>query len=94
MEYVLSVAPPASAAQLTELLNTAGSNNELAAAQWLRQRGAEWPAQLRYHEYPRRPWQGDTLDWARQEGCTSPVGQDDASASASDSGSGSGIDAD
>jgi hypothetical protein len=74
MEYLLSarVAPPARARRLTRMLNAAGFNNQLAAAQWLRQRGAEWPLELLYHG---NPWQGDTLEWARQQGCTSPVDQ-------------------
>jgi hypothetical protein len=66
--YALSAAPAASAAQLTELLNAAGSRNRLAAAQWLRQQGAEWPAVLRYEW---RSWSSSTLQWARNEGCTS-----------------------
>jgi hypothetical protein len=31
------------AARLTELLGTAGTSDKLAAAQWLRQQGADWP---------------------------------------------------
>jgi hypothetical protein len=94
MGYLLSVAPPATAAQLTELLNKAGATDKLAVAQWLRQQGAEWPAVLRYHCYTWMPWKGDTLMWARQQGCTSPAGDDDESASDSDSSSDSGSDAD
>jgi hypothetical protein len=59
------------AAQLTRLLGIAGTCNHLAAAKWLRQRGAEWPAVLRYKKV--YVWHGSTLEWARAEGCTSPV---------------------
>jgi hypothetical protein len=33
---------------LTKMLNLAGATEHLAAVQWLRQHGAEWPAVLRY----------------------------------------------
>jgi hypothetical protein len=59
---------PASAAQLTEMLNTAASHHHLAAAQWLRQQGAEWPAVL---QFGRESWDTGVLQWARDEGCTS-----------------------
>ena len=57
-------------AVLTRMLNTAGTYNTLAAAQWLRQQGAEWPAVLNYCDLA---WSGETLAWARAEGCTSPT---------------------
>jgi hypothetical protein len=68
-----------SAANLTLALNYAGANNtSLAAIQWLRQQGAEWPAELYSdHEYEEGPWCDDTLEWARAEGCTAPVPDDD-----------------
>jgi hypothetical protein len=68
-----------SAATLTLVLNCAGANNtSLAAAQWLRQQGAEWPAELYSdHEDGPGPWYGETLEWARAEGCTAPVPDDD-----------------
>jgi hypothetical protein len=58
------------AALLTDMLNAAGAYKKLAAAQWLRQQGAEWPPMLRLHS---RSWSGDVLQWARAEGCASPV---------------------
>jgi hypothetical protein len=58
------------AAMLTEMLSIAGACNRLAAAKWLRQKGAEWPAALQWHM---RLWSGDTLIWARAEGCSSPT---------------------
>jgi hypothetical protein len=68
-----------SVAALTLALNHAGAhNNSLAAAQWLRQQGAEWPAELySEQECNEGPWCGDTLEWARAEGCTAPVPEDD-----------------
>jgi hypothetical protein len=68
--YALSAEPAASAAQLTEMLNAAGSNSKLPAAKWLRQQGAEWPAVLK-HAFS--VWKADVLQWARDEGCTSPT---------------------
>jgi hypothetical protein len=55
---------------LTEALKYTGTHNQLQAAQWLRQRGAQWPAVLcnGYGE-----WTGVVLAWARAEGCTSPT---------------------
>jgi hypothetical protein len=58
------------AALLTDMLNAAGANSKLAAAQWVRQQGAEWPAVLRVTS---KAWSGDVLAWARAEGCTSPT---------------------
>jgi hypothetical protein len=53
---------------LTELLNTAAGYNRLAAAKWLREQGAEWPAAFAQ----RRP--GLTvLVWARTEGYSPPT---------------------
>jgi hypothetical protein len=68
-----------SAATLTLAFNYAGAGNtNLAAAQWLRQQGAEWPAVLcSEHEANPVPWRDDTLEWARAEGCTAPVHDDD-----------------
>jgi hypothetical protein len=68
--YMAEVQPAASAAQLTQMLNAAGANDSLETAEWLRQQGAKWPAVLRYSE---RSWRGAALQWARAEGCTSPV---------------------
>jgi hypothetical protein len=68
--YIAEVQPAASAAQLTQMLNVAGANGSLETAEWLRQQGAGWPAVLRYRA---RSWRGAALQWARAEGCTSPV---------------------
>jgi hypothetical protein len=54
----------------TNMLKSAGARNHLAAAQWLRTQGAQWPAVLSDYS---RPWQGEVLAWARAEGCTAPT---------------------
>jgi hypothetical protein len=53
---------------LTLMLRGAGAYSMLAGAQCLRQQGAEWPARLQYANIR---WSGETLAWARAEGCTS-----------------------
>jgi hypothetical protein len=70
MEYLQQQGLLAGSEVLTSMLNAAGTRNKLVAAQWLRQQGTEWPAVLRYLM---RAWSGDTLAWARAEGCTSPT---------------------
>jgi hypothetical protein len=70
LKYALSFEPAATAAQLTELLNAAGHHRYRAAAKWLRQQGAEWPAELRYGRFL---WDTNMLQWARNEGCTSLI---------------------
>jgi hypothetical protein len=59
-----------SAELLTSALNAAGAGGRLQVAQWLRQHGAEWPIVLRAG---RMRWTGESLAWARAEGCTSPT---------------------
>jgi hypothetical protein len=53
------------ASLLSELLNEAASHNQLAAAQWLKEQGAEWPAAFGWAS-----WSDEVLEWARAEGCT------------------------
>jgi hypothetical protein len=55
---------------LSTALQLAGAYGRLTAAQWLRQRGAEWPPVLKYED---KPWTGAVLEWARAEGCTAPT---------------------
>jgi hypothetical protein len=69
IEYLQQLEPLTAAPLLTDMLKAAGSTDQLAVAQWLRQRGAEWPARL---QYGIEQWRGATLTWARSEGCTSP----------------------
>jgi hypothetical protein len=54
---------------LTEMLSYAGAYNHLAAAKWLRAQGAEWPAMLCWGHQRL----AEILEWARAEGCTSPL---------------------
>jgi hypothetical protein len=69
VDYVLEQGEVLDAELLTEALNWAGSRNNLQAAQWLRQRGAQWPAVLSTVAEPRiQHWSGDILAWARAEG--------------------------
>jgi hypothetical protein len=65
--YDLALATPE---LLHEMLDTAGVEKQLVAAQWLRQQGAEWPADL-------YEWSEECLAWARQQGCTAPGDDDD-----------------
>jgi hypothetical protein len=61
---------------LTDLLAYAGSCNSLEAAQWLRQRGAEWPVVLRDTTSTQgdgEQWSDDMIAWARAEGCDAPL---------------------
>jgi hypothetical protein len=74
LDYVIEQGEVLSAELLTHALNAAGTENQLQAAQWLRQHGAEWPALLGINtDNCTQQWSGDTLEWARAEGCTSPV---------------------
>jgi hypothetical protein len=74
LDYILEKNEVLDAELLTEALNWAGVDNKLQAAQWLRQRGAQWPAVLSTGAVQwTQQWSGETLAWARAEGCTSPV---------------------
>jgi hypothetical protein len=66
MTYMLQQQEAVSAGLLSRMLNSAGVKGHLTTAQWLRQRGADWPTDLRY-------WSDDTREWARAEGCNSPL---------------------
>jgi hypothetical protein len=46
LEYIRDNGVTLHAAVLTEMLNAAGCEGKLAAVQWLRQQGAEWPHEL------------------------------------------------
>jgi hypothetical protein len=74
LNFAQNLEPAPTAAQLTHLLNLAAARSKLATAQWLRKQGAEWPAVLNYYE---SPWSDDVLQWAREEGCTSPTSATD-----------------
>jgi hypothetical protein len=68
MSYLQQQGLLTSAELLTEMLESAGCYNNLAAAKWLREQGAEWPT-----EFDVFVWSGEVLEWARAEGCTTPV---------------------
>jgi hypothetical protein len=68
MEYLQQQGVGCTPEALTDMLYAAGAFDKLAAAQWLRQQGAEWPAVL--HSLV-SCWSGEILAWARGEGCTS-----------------------
>jgi hypothetical protein len=77
---LIEAAVPADArsSALRHMLLLAGGSSHLAAAQWLRAQGAEWPPVLRCTIYVGAQqgfvvWSGDVLAWARAEGCTSPT---------------------
>jgi Ankyrin repeats (3 copies) len=70
MEYLQQEGLMETAVVLTNMLNAAGACNNLAAAQWLRQQGAPWPAVLRYAG---NAWAADTKAWARRQGCRAPT---------------------
>jgi hypothetical protein len=71
--FIAQVTHPA---VLTLMLQAAGAHDQLETAQWLRAQGAGWPAVLKFRvtdAHTARVWYGETLDWARSEGCTSPL---------------------
>jgi ankyrin repeat protein len=73
-DYIIEQGEMLNAELLTNALSTADAGNNLQAVQWLRQRGAQWPAVLMddrfYHGVQ---WSGESLARALAEGCTSPV---------------------
>jgi hypothetical protein len=74
LDYVIEQGEVMSAELLTSALNWAGAYCQLRTAQWLSQRGAEWPAVLDGGDDPElQPWSDESLIWARANGCTSPV---------------------
>jgi hypothetical protein len=56
-----------SPALLTEMLDIAAVFDKLAAAQWLREQGAQWPDAFRHY------LSAEALVWARAEGCTAII---------------------
>jgi hypothetical protein len=71
LDYVVEQGEVLEAELLTKALNSAGTNDQLQAAQWLRQRGAEWPDVLGHDEDEQ--WSDAMIAWAREQGCTSPL---------------------
>jgi hypothetical protein len=71
LDFVIEQGEVIDAELLTDALNMAGAGNQLHAAQWLRQHGAEWPTELGYDE--NELWSDRLVAWARAEGCDSPI---------------------
>jgi hypothetical protein len=69
LQYLLEQGLLGDAQLLTLMLQQAGCEGNVAAAQWLRQQGAQWPAVL-YFQGAQEVWNGEVLQWARAEGCT------------------------
>jgi pyruvate/2-oxoglutarate dehydrogenase complex dihydrolipoamide acyltransferase (E2) component len=59
-----------SAADLTKMLNRAGSNDRIYTAKWLRKQCAPWPAMLGSFV---GNWLEAAVAWARRQGCTAPL---------------------
>jgi hypothetical protein len=70
-DYVIEQGEVLSAFELTYCLNRAGARDHMETAQWLRQRGAEWPDVLGLTQ--QYQWSDAMIAWARAEGCTSPT---------------------
>jgi hypothetical protein len=59
---------------LSVALLMAGIKGHLAAAQWLRAYGAEWPHVLSASlAGALQQWPEPMIEWARAEGCTAPL---------------------
>jgi hypothetical protein len=69
LEYVFQQGVLPEGDLLCELLAAAGAHNNLAAAVWLRQHGANWPPAL-MHNVPAMHWSRELVAWAKSEGCT------------------------
>jgi hypothetical protein len=72
LQYLLQQGVLGGGDQLTRALAAAGVYDRRAAAVWLRQHGADWPASLIFGTVP---WSCDMVAWARAEGCTAPVSE-------------------
>jgi hypothetical protein len=71
LELLVGAQPAPSVAQLTMMLATAGARKRLGIAKFLREHGAEWPAVL--VTSTGLAWSDELVQWARSEGCTSPL---------------------
>jgi hypothetical protein len=73
LDFVIEQGEVLDAELLTDALNDAGSSNQLPAVQWLRQHGAAWPAALGFGQRYFHQWGGESLAWARAQGCTASI---------------------
>jgi hypothetical protein len=59
---------------MTRMLNSAGHNDQLPTAKWLREQGAEWPTAPLHPWRDEEPvWSDEVLAWATSEGFTAPA---------------------
>jgi hypothetical protein len=64
---------PWTAAEMSEMLDEAGSHDKMQTAKWLRERGAEWPSSFYSYDNSMEcmiSWSVETVKWALSEGCT------------------------
>jgi hypothetical protein len=75
LDFVIEQEEVLDAELMTSALNLAGVYGKLQAAQWSRQHGAQWPVVLSHNDHWQglKQWSGESLAWARAEGCTSPT---------------------
>jgi hypothetical protein len=71
LEYLVEQGLEWSQSMLNAMLLCAGLKGKLEAAQWLRERGAEWPALLQTAGGD--VWPDEAVAWARQQGCSAPT---------------------
>jgi hypothetical protein len=69
-DYLISQTPEwRSPHILNDFLGRAATSDNIPVAEWLRQRGAEWPQVLVYND---KKWCSSMIAWARKRGRTSP----------------------
>jgi hypothetical protein len=64
---------PWTAAELTGMLQEAGSYNRLGATKWLRERGAQWPSTFYFYDKDIKSmvyWTTKTVEWALSQDST------------------------
>jgi hypothetical protein len=75
LSYLQQIGVVASPDVLPNVLFVAGARSHLAVAQWLKAYGVQWLAVLTMQGVDDEllQWEGAVLEWARAEGCTSPL---------------------
>jgi hypothetical protein len=73
IQYLQQQGVLSTAAQLTDMLQSAREGHQIDAAKWLRQQGAPWLAVLSDCNCCRCDEGDEFIEWARAEGCTSPI---------------------
>ena len=69
LRHIFAQGEQFSPAELTDVLNVAVFRDNVIKAKWLRQQGAEWPAELVYADGTR--WSDEMITWAVSEGYVS-----------------------